>query len=213
MRSMINPHPFPVVPHVGSVTLKATVHGGNGTYQMEKELELPEFVTPSLAPSHTHWPIYAERTLSDTSCTHIKPEHIKWYVRYPNSLSEYEYTGHDVALQPVEAGEMTVRVVNSCGCEASNEATYTYSVVNAGPMSYPNPVTTAILPIDIMRYDDDAALCTIELWHSAQGRVDSMSTTGNRIELYVSDLPADWYQLVLLRNGQILDSGNVLISH
>lgn len=213
MRSMINPQPFPEVPHVGSVTLKATVHGGNGTYQMEKELELPEFVTPSLAPSYTHWPIYAERTLSDTACTNIESEHIRWYVRYPNSLSEYEYMGHDVTLQPVESGEMEVRIVNNCGCENSNEATYTYSVVNAGPMSYPNPVTTAILPIDIMRYDDDAALCTIELWHYAQGRVDSMSTTGNRIELYVSDLPADWYQLVLLRNGQIIDSGNVLISH
>ena len=203
---------LPFDPYVGTVTLYATIEGGNGTYQLEKDIVLPEYVTPSLAPSYTLWPINTERTLSDTSCVNIEPEHIKWYVQYPNSISEYVYTGHNVTLRPTEVGEMTVRIVNDCGCEASNEATYTYSVVNAGPMSYPNPVTTSILPIDIMRYDDAIALYTVELWHQSYGRVRIMSTTGNHVELEISGLPNDWYQLVLLRNNQILDSGSVLIS-
>ena len=200
------------VPYVGTAKLYATIKGGNGTYQLEKDIVLPEYVTPSLAPTYTLWPINTERTLSDTSCMNIESDHIKWYVRYPNSISEYVYTGHDVTLKPTEAGEMTVRVVNDCGCETRNKATYTYTVVNAGPMSYPNPVTTSILPIDIMRYDDAVALYTVELWHQTYGRVRSISTTGNHVELDVSGLPTDWYQLVLLRNWQILDSGNVLIS-
>ncbi len=204
---------FPMKPYVGTATLHATIKGGNGTYQMEKEIELPEYVTPSLAHSHSLWPINTERTLSDTSCTNIESDHIKWYVRYPNSISEYVYTGHDVTLKPTEAGEMTVRVVNNCGCEASNEATYTYSVVNAGPMSYPNPVTTSILPVDIIRYDNTEGLYTVDLWHQAYGRARTMSTTGNHIELDVSDLPTDWYYLVLLYHNQILDSGNVYIQH
>lgn len=203
---------LPFDPYVGTVTLYATIEGGNGTYQLEKDIVLPEYVTPSLAPSYTLWPINTERTLSDTSCVNIEPEHIKWYVQYPNSISEYVYTGHNVTLRPTEVGEMTVRIVNDCGCEASNEATYTYSVVNAGPMSYPNPVTTSIFPIDIMRYDDAIALYTVELWHQSYGRVRIMSTTGNHVELEISGLPNDWYQLVLLRNGQILDSGSVLIN-
>lgn len=120
--------------------------------------------------------------------------------------------GHDVTLKPTEPGEMTVRIVNDCGCEASNKATYTYTVVNAGPMSYPNPVTTSILPIDIMRYDD-STLYTVELWHQTYGRKGIHSTTGNRVEFDVSDLPTDWYQLVLHHNGQILDSGSVYIQH
>ncbi len=209
---IIRPVENPGVPYVGTATLYATVYGGNGTYQMEKEIELPEYVTPSLAPSYTLWPVNTERTLSDTSCTNIESDHIKWYVRYPNSISEYVYMGHDVTLKPTEPGEMTVRIVNDCGCEASNKATYTYTVVNAGPMSYPNPVTTIILPIDIMRYDDSTSLYTIELWHQTYGRVRIISTTGDHVELDVSGLPTDWYQLVLLHNGQILDSGNVLIS-
>ena len=209
----INRPAVPVeVPYVGTAKLYATIKGGNGTYQLEKDIVLPEYVTPSLAPSYTLWPINTERTLSDTSCVNIEPEHIKWYVQYPNSISEYVYTGHDVTLKPTEVGEMTVRIVNDCGCETSNEATYTYTVVNAGPMSYPNPVTTSILPIDIMRYDDAVALYTVELWHQTYGRVRSISTTGNHVELDVSGLPTDWYQLVLLRNWQTLDSGNVLIS-
>ena len=203
---------LPFDPYVGTATLYATIEGGNGTYQMAKEIELPEYVTPSLAPSYTLWPINTERTLSDTSCVDIEPEHIKWYVQYPNSISEYVYTGHNVTLRPTEAGEMTVRIVNDCGCEASNKATYTYTVVNTGPMSYPNPVTTSILPIDIMRYDDAIALYTVELWHQLQGRVQTWSTTGNHVDFDVSGLPNDWYQLVLLRNGQILDSGSVLIN-
>ena len=199
-------------PYVGTATLYATIKGGDGTYQLEKEIVLPEYVTPSLAPSYTLWPINTERTLSDTSCINIEPEHIKWYVRYPNSMAENVYTGHDVTLRPTEAGEMTVRIVNDCGCEASNKATYTYTVVNTGPMSYPNPVTTSILPIDIMRYDD-STLYTVELWHQTYGRKDSQSTTGDRVEFDVSGLPTDWYQLVLHRSGQILDSGSVYIQH
>ena len=203
---------LPFDPYVGTATLYATIKGGDGTYQLEKEIVLPEYVKPSLAPSYTLWPINTERTLSDTSCVNIEPEHIKWYVQYPNSISEYVYTGHDVTLKPTEAGEMTVRIVNDCGCEASNKATYTYTVVNTGPMSYPNPVTTSILPIDIMRYDD-STLYTVELWHQTYGRKGIHSTTGNRVEFDVSDLPTDWYQLVLHRSGQILDSGSVYIQH
>ena len=44
-------------------------------------------------------------------------------------------------------------------------------------------------------------------------RARSISTTGNYVELDVSSLPTDWYQLVLHFNGQILDSGSVYIQH
>ena len=160
-----------------------------------------------------YWLVNDNRTLIENSCDSIESEYIKWYVRFPNSDVEEEYVGRSITVKPDQIGEMTVRIVNDCGCAVSNEATYTYSVVDVRPMSYPNPVTTSILPIDIIRYDNTETLYTVDLWHPVYGRACSMSTTENHVELDVSSLQTDWYQLVLHFNGQILDSGSVYIQH
>lgn len=204
----------PESPYVGTATLYATINGGNGTYQMEKEIVLPEYITPTLMSQGTkYWLVNDSRTLMENSCDSIESEYIKWYVRFPNSSVEEEYVGRSITVKPDQIGEMTVRIVNDCGCAVSNEATYTYSVVDVRPMSYPNPVTTSFLPIDIIRYDNTETLYTVDLWHQVYGRACSMSTTGTHVELDVSSLPTDWYQLVLHHNGQILDSGSVYIQH
>ena len=204
----------PESPYVGTATLYATINGGNGTYQMEKEIVLPEYITPTLMSKGTkYWLVNDNRTLIENSCDSIESEYIKWYVRFPNSDVEEEYVGRSITVKPDQIGEMTVRIVNDCGCAVSNEATYTYSVVDVRPMSYPNPVTTSFLPIDIIRYDNTETLYTVDLWHQVYGRACSMSTTGTHVELDVSSLPTDWYQLVLHHNGQILDSGSVYIQH
>ena len=49
--------------------------------------------------------------------------------------------------------------------------------------------------------------------NKSYGRACGISTTENYVELDVSSLPTDWYQLVLHYNGQILDSGSVYIQH
>lgn len=207
---------LPTEPYVGTATLYATINGGNGTYQMEKEIVLPEFVTPSLSSqSSIFWRVNESRTLMENSCDAINSDYIKWYVQYPNAEIEEEFSGRSVTLKPTETGNMTVRIVNDCGCETSNETTYTYSVHDIRPMSYPNPNITPMMPIDfeVEQFGVTDGFYNLDLWHQTYGRVRRKVTRETSTNIYVGDLPEGWYQIVLSYNGQILDSGSVYIQH
>ena len=200
--------------YVGTATLYATIHGGNGTYQMEKEIVLPELVTPSFSSGSSLWLANTERTLYENSCSSIDSENIKWYVLYPNSDTEQEYTGRSVTLKPTQQGQMTVRVVNDCGCETSNEATYTYSVFMVR-LSFPNPSLRPILPIDweIEPFGQMDGFYTIEMWNEQYGRVKVATVHGNHVDVDVSDLPAGWYQIILRKGDILIESASVFIRH
>lgn len=207
---------LPTEPYVGTATLHVNVKGGNGQYQLEKEIVLPEFATPSLlAQGSSLWRVNESRTLLEESCNEINSEYIKWYVRYPNAETEVEFTGRSITLTPTEMGKMTVRIVNDCGCETSNETTYTYSVYNISPLSYPNPNTTPTLPVnfEIERFGQTDEFYNLDLWHQTYGRVRHKVTNESNVNLPVGDLPEGWYQIVLSLDGQILDSGSVYIQH
>jgi hypothetical protein len=206
---------LPRVPYVGAATLYATIKNGDETYQMQKEIVLPEYTEPSVSQGSSLWLVNTERTLYETSCNGIDPEYIKWYIRYPDSDTEQEYTGHSVTLKPTQKGKMTVRVVNDCGCEGSKETTYTYSVGQVRPLSYPNPNTAPIFPIDleIEQFGQMDGFYTIEMWHEQYGRVKSVTLLDTHVDIDVSDLPMGWYQIVLRHGDTILDSGNIFIRH
>ena len=210
---MIPPVENPGIPHVGTATLYATVHGGNGTYQMEKNIVLPEYATPSVSVrGHTLWRVNRSRILLEDSCSEIDSEYIKWYVQYPNAETEEEFTGRSVTLRPTETGEMTVRIVNDCGCGSNKETTYTFTVVNTG-LFYSNPITTSNLEVDILNTGETDGLYTIEIWHEAYGCVRHITTQDNNEQINVSDLPNGWYQIVLRKDGQLIDSGNIVINN
>ena len=210
---MVPPVENPGIPHVGTATLYATVHGGNGTYQMEKNIVLPEYATPSVSVrGHTLWRVNRSRILLEDSCSEIDSEYIKWYVQYPNAETEEEFTGRSVTLRPTETGEMTVRIVNDCGCGSNKETTYTFTVVNTG-LFYSNPVTTSNLEVDILNTGETDGLYTIEIWHEAYGCVRHITTQDNNEQINVSDLPNGWYQIVLRKDGQLIDSGNIMINN
>lgn len=202
------------LPYVGTAKLYATIKGGNGTYQMEKDIVLPEYVTPSFSNSSVFWLINTEHTLYENSCGSIDPKYIKWYVSYPNSETEQEYTGRSVTIKPTQTGQMTVRVVNDCGCETSNETAYTYSVINSR-FSYPNPNTSPVLPIDleIEQFGQMDGFYTIEMWQERYGRMKVVSVNSNHVDIDVSDLPMGWYQIILRHGNTIIESANVMIRH
>lgn len=90
--------------------------------------------------------------------------------------------------------------------------------------SYQNPVNTSSIAITIERnaeendvatfaVQDDFTNYTIELWSELQGRVRTLTSNAEHVSLDVAGLPNGWYQLLLLQDGQLLDSGNVLITH
>ena len=209
---LINPMPFPEVPYVGAVTLNATICGGNDTCQLEKEIILPELATPMLSETFTIWSTDETRTLHEIACSSVNPEYIKWYVRYPNSETEEEFVGRNLTLKPTESGNMTVRIVNDCGCSNDNEVVYTYSVAKFRLMDFPNPVITPILNIEIKPIGVSDEPYLVDLWYHGN-RVQHIVTMDNSVGIDVSNLPTGWYQLVLSQNGETLESSNVLIQH
>jgi hypothetical protein len=209
---LINPMPLPEVPYVGAVTLNATICGGNDTCQLEKEIILPELATPMLSETFTIWSTDETRTLHEIACSSVNPEYIKWYVRYPNSETEEEFVGRNLTLKPTESGNMTVRIVNDCGCSNDNEVVYTYSVAKLRLMDFPNPVVTPILNIEIKPIGVSDEPYLVDLWYHGN-RVQHIVTMDNSVGIDVSNLPTGWYQLVLSQNGETLESSNVLIQH
>lgn len=207
----------PVVgdPHIGTAKLYATITSGSGTYQMEKDIVMPEYATPSLLSppsSFAIWKLNETRTLNESSCDSIEAEYIKWYVRFPNSETEEEFTGRSVTLTPTQEGQMTIRIVNDCGCNSSKETTYTYTVRDFG-FNYPNPVITPNLEIEIIDFGEMDGFYTIEMWNDKYTRVRYVSTQEDHVQINVSDLPNGWYQIVLRKDGELIDSGNVMINN
>ena len=206
---------LPRDPYVGRAKLYATIHAENGTYQMEKEIVLPEYATPSLLSppsSFAIWKLNETRTLNESSCDSIEAEYIKWYVRFPNSETEEEFTGHSVTLTPTQEGQMTIRIVNDCGCNSSKETTYTYTVRDFG-FNYPNPVITPNLEIEIIDFGEMDGFYTIEMWNDKYNRVKYVIVRDSHVDIDVSDLPMGWYQIVLRHGADIIDSGNIFIQH
>lgn len=222
-----------VEPYVGTVTLRATVHSGNGIYTIEKKIELPENIQPQLnitPESGTLWIANTMRTFTEIGCPNVEDEYIKWYVTNPQDSVTHEFTGRTINVMPTKRGTLTIRVVNDCGCPTKNETTYTFSVMGGTikpPFrfeSYQNPVNTSSMSIVIERnaeendvatfaVQDDFTNYTIELWSELQGRVRTLTSNAEHVSLDVAGLPNGWYQLLLLQDGQLLDSGNVLITH
>ncbi len=222
-------------PYVGTVTLYATIHSGNGTYTIEKKIELPENIQPQLSISSepgTLWRANTMRTFTEIGCPNVEDEYIKWYVTHPQDTITHEFTGRSISVMPTKRGTLTIRVVNDCGCPTKNETIYTFSVMGGTIIkppfrfeSYQNPVNTSSIAISIERnVDDETDVATfavpyelpnytIELWSELQGRVRTLTSNTEKVSLDVAGLPNGWYQLLLLQDGQLLDSGNVLLTH
>ncbi len=218
-------------PYTGTVTLAATVHSGNGTYRIEKEIELPKNKAPELDIPFVQKPMWfanQTRTFTEKGNPNIEGAYIKWYVKYPQDMVFTEYTGRSVSLTPTKAGTITIRVVNDCGCPTRNETTYTFDILSTVRppsirFSYPNPVGTSTLPIvveqdhsgesdiAVQSIADNLPEYTIELWSDILGRVRTITSNDPYVELDITGLPAGWYQLLLLQDGQLIDSGKVLI--
>lgn len=218
-------------PYTGTVTLAATVHSGNGTYRIEKEIELPKNKAPELDIPFAQKPMWfanQTRTFTEKGNPNIEGAYIKWYVKYPQDTVFTEYTGRSVSLTPTKAGTITIRVVNDCGCPTRNETTYTFDILSTMRppsirFSYPNPVGTSTLPIvveqdhsgesdiAVQSIADNLPEYTIELWSDILGRVRTITSNDPYVELDITGLPAGWYQLLLLQDGQLIDSGKVLI--
>lgn len=218
-------------PYTGTVTLAATVHSGNGTYRIEKEIELPKNKAPELDIPFVQKPMWfanQTRTFTEKGNPNIEGAYIKWYVKYPQDTVFTEYTGRSVSLTPTKAGTITIRVVNDCGCPTRNETTYTFDILSTVRppsirFSYPNPVGTSTLPIvveqdhsgesdiAVQSIADNLPEYTIELWSDILGRVRTITSNDPYVELDITGLPAGWYQLLLLQDGQLIDSGKVLI--
>ena len=133
-------------------------------------------------------------------------------MRFPNSETEEEFTGRSVTLTPTQKGQMTIRIVNDCGCNSSKETTYTYTVRDFG-FNYPNPVITPNLEIEIIDFGEMDGFYTIEMWNDKYTRVRYVSTQEDHVQINVSDLPNGWYQIVLRKDGELIDSGNVMINN
>ena len=223
-----------LMPYTGTVTLYATIHSGNGTYTMEKEIELPKNAKPEIDLPIGKKPLWfanQTRSFTETAVSTIEGAYIRWYVQYPKDTAWSEYTGRSVSLTPTKGGTLTMRVVNDCGCPTLNEATYTFDIsekIVQPPIimkSYQNPVNTSSIAISVERNADaeiDVATFavqeelpnyTIELWSELQGRVRTLTSNAEHVSLDVAWLPSGWYQLLLLQDGQLMDSGNVLIAH
>lgn len=218
-------------PYTGTVTLAATVHSGNGTYRIEKEIELPKNKAPELDIPFAQkmmWFANQTRTFTEKGNPNIEGAYIKWYVKYPKDTVFTEYTGRSVSLTPTKAGILTIRVVNDCGCPTRNETTYTFDILSVVQppsirLSYPNPVGTSTLPVVVEQDHSDSSDIavqsvadnlpeyTIELWSDLLGRVRTITSNEPRVEIDIAGLPSGWYQLLLLQNGQLIDSGKVLI--
>lgn len=204
----------PTKPHIGSAKLYATITSGSGTYQMEKDIVMPEYVTPALSFPLSNlaiWKLNETRTLNESSCDSIESEYIKWYVRFPNTEDEEEFTGRSITLTPTREGLMTIRIVNDCGCDSNKETAYTYVVRDFG-LIYPNPVITPDMEIEIIKFEENSNSYAIDIWNEQYGRVRNITTQEDNVQIDVSDLPNGWYQIVLRKDGELIDSGNVMIN-
>ena len=208
------------LPYVGEVLLYATITSANGSHTIEKTVELPAYIQPEINPLYTPL-LYVNQpaTLTESKCDNIDEQYIKWYVRYPNTETDVVYSGKSITITPTEAGILTIRIVNDCSCSQRSENTYNITVTGR-IMSFPNPVTTSTLPIEI-DFEGNAARSssrtttshTVELWSEQLGRVRAAKVDGSLINMDVSGLPNGWYQILLIEGeGNILESNLIYVN-
>ena len=213
-------------PYIGNVSLYATINNGKDSYTMIKEVEFPQYIQPEINVLFSPvWLINQTNTLTEELCDEIDEQYIKWYVHYPNTEEDVVYSGKSIAITPREVGIMTVRIVNECSCAQRSERTYSFTVTGKLPaiMSFPNPVTTTILPIELNTvgvtisrgmnsYSSVNKALSVELWHEQFGRVRSINVYDSHISLDVGGLLGGWYQIILLHNGNVIESNVVYIN-
>ena len=219
-------------PYVGEATLRATVSSRGDQYTITKKLTLPANIRPSLGNDANPimrpiWTVGQEFSFTEKNCGSLPAEQIKWYVRYPKATADVVYTGRTVRLKPTQEGELTIRIVNECGCETKNEVSYTFAITQmATQLTYPNPAfgsTLDVTIIDNTTTNDTAPMSrtrsttagqvyTLELWSATLGRVRSVNTSATTVSIDIVGLPEGWYQLLLKQDGEILSAGNVKIN-
>lgn len=221
-------------PYVGNATLFVTVGSAGEEYTLSKTITLPQNIKPGLNINSQNRPIWIvgqEFSFTEQNCGSLPAEQIKWYVRYPQATEDVVLTGRTVRIKPTTSGKLTIRIVNDCGCETKNEITYTFSVSEQHvQLLYANPANGSVLNVKIVDNSANATantlaapmqthLCnseakvyTIELWSGTLGKISSITTSQDQVNIDIAGLPNGWYQLLLVQNGEIIETENVLLN-
>lgn len=221
-------------PYVGEATLFATVSSGGEEYTMSKTIILPQNIQPGLdlkSQQRPIWVVGQTFSFTEKNCNSLLADQIKWYVRYPQATEDVVLIGRTVNIKPTQSGKLTIRIVNDCGCETQNETTYSFSVREQYvELQYANPTNGSVLQVQVVEtpvstesyllssaqtytYDNDLQAYTLELWSGTLGRSRSITTTQRQVDIDIVGIPAGWYQLLLLQEGEIIEANNVYINH
>lgn len=218
-------------PYVGNATLFVTVSSAGEEYTLSKTITLPQNIKPSLNINPLHRPIWVvgqEFSFTEQNCGSLPADQIKWYVRYPQATEDVVLTGRTVRIKPTTSGKLTIRIVNDCGCETKNEVTYTFSVSEQHvQLQYTNPANGSVLnvkvvnnaavntlaaPMQTYMCDSEEKVYTIELWSGTLGKISSITTSQDQVNIDIAGLPNGWYQLLLVQDGEIIETDNVLLN-
>ena len=218
-------------PYVGNATLFVTVSSAGEEYTLSKTITLPQNITPKLNINPMNRPIWVvgqEFSFTEQNCGSLPADQIKWYVRYPQATEDVVLTGRTVRIKPTTSGKLTIRIVNDCGCETKNEVTYTFSVSEQHvQLLYANPANGSVLnvkvvnnaavntlaaPMQTYMCDSEEKVYTIELWSGTLGKISSTTTSQDQVNIDIAGLPNGWYQLLLVQDGKIIETDNVLLN-
>lgn len=218
-------------PYVGNATLFVTISSAGEEYTLSKTITLPQNITPKLNINPMYRPIWVvgqEFSFTEQNCDSLPADQIKWYVRYPQATEDVVLTGRTVRIKPTTSGKLTIRIVNDCGCETKNEVTYTFSVSEQHvQLQYTNPANGSVLnvkvvnnaaantltaPMQAYAYDNELQVYTIELWSGTLGKISSITTSQDQVNIDIAGLPNGWYQLLLVQDGEIIETDNVLLN-
>ena len=174
------------------------------------------------------WVVGQEFSFTEQNCSSLPADQIKWYVRYPQATEDVVLTGRTVRIKPTTSGKLTIRIVNDCGCETKNEVTYTFSVSEQHvQLLYANPANGSVLnvkvvnnaavntlaaPMQTYMCDSEEKVYTIELWSGTLGKISSTTTSQDQVNIDIAGLPNGWYQLLLVQDGKIIETDNVLLN-
>lgn len=160
-------------------------------------------------------------------CTQIKSREIKNYTEFSAILlgnniawtittpshSVKNYRGHSVSYKFTEVGTYFFEVKNLASCDPDNLFTFSVSVTDyeAVAMSYNNPVHNE-LNISIKDNDkqnDDQY--TIEIWHDQFGKMKSITSASEHIDINTEQLSPGYYTIKLYKNNECIQASRVLI--
>lgn len=203
------------LPYVGNATIKVSMY--NSSTQQTKVIEKEVYVVGSNTP-------YVDTTLNsmankdDTrtfkalNCDQIFANNIAWTITTP-SHSVKNYRGRSVSYKFTEAGTYSFEVKNLASCDPDNLFTFSVSVTDyeAVAMSYNNPVHNE-LNISIKDNDkqnDDQY--TIEIWHDQFGKMKSITSASEHIDINTEQLSLGYYTIKLYKNNECIQASRVLI--